>query len=62
MYHNTHQAKILMALFGNLKYKIYIFFNVHDNIMEKIHYGSNLILIQWLDEKDWIKSMHMYNI
>jgi hypothetical protein len=30
--------------------------------MGKVHYGSNLILIQWLDEKDWIKSMHMYNI
>jgi hypothetical protein len=32
---------------------------VHNNIFElKVHFDSKLILIQWLDEKDWIKSMY----
>jgi hypothetical protein len=31
---------------------------MHDNILEfKAHFESKLSLIQWLDEKDWIKSM-----
>jgi hypothetical protein len=31
---------------------------VHDNIEEsKVHFESKLSLIEWLDEKDWIKSM-----
>jgi hypothetical protein len=30
---------------------------VHDNIMKfKVHYESNLIMFQQLDEEDWIKS------
>ncbi len=30
---------------------------MHDNIMKfKVHYESNLIMIQQLDEEDWIKS------
>jgi hypothetical protein len=34
--------------------------NLHDNILElKIHFESRLILIQWLDEKDYIKSMYI---
>jgi hypothetical protein len=29
------------------------------NILElKFHFKSRLILIQWLDEKDWINSMY----
>jgi hypothetical protein len=32
--------------------------NVHDNILElKVYIESNLSLIQWLDEENWIKSM-----
>jgi hypothetical protein len=31
---------------------------VHDNILElKAHLESKLSLIQWLDEKEWIKLM-----
>ncbi len=30
---------------------------MHDNIMKfKVHYESNLIMFQQLDEEDWIKS------
>jgi hypothetical protein len=30
---------------------------MHDNILElKVHFGSKLSLIKWLDEEDWIKS------
>ncbi len=40
-----------MASFGNAKH-------VHDNILElKAHLESKLSLIQWLDEKEWIKLM-----
>jgi hypothetical protein len=36
---------------------------VHDNILElKVHFESKLSLIQWLNEKDWIKSMCIKNI
>jgi hypothetical protein len=32
--------------------------NLHDNILElKVHFESKLILIQQLNEKDWIKLM-----
>jgi len=35
--------------------------NVHDNIMKlKVRYESNLIVIQQLDEEDWIK-LTLYN-
>ncbi len=35
---------------------------MHDNIMElKIQYESNLIFIQWLDEKNWINQC-TYNV
>jgi len=46
-----------MASFGYFKDKIY-FFNLHDNILElKVHLESKFILIQWLDEEDWMKLM-----
>ncbi len=33
---------------------------MHDNILElKVHFESKLILIQQLDEKDWIKLMYI---
>jgi len=33
---------------------------LHDNILElKVHFESKLILIQQLDEKDWIKLMYI---
>jgi hypothetical protein len=33
--------------------------HLHDNIFEfKVHFESKLIMIQWLDEEDWIKSMY----
>ncbi len=33
---------------------------MHNNILElKVHFESKLILIQWLDEEDWIKSMYI---
>jgi hypothetical protein len=25
----------------------------------KVHFESKLILIQWLDEEDWVKSMYV---
>jgi hypothetical protein len=35
---------------------------MHDNIMKfKVHYESNLIVIQQLDEEDWIESI-LYNL
>jgi hypothetical protein len=37
--------------------------NVHDNIMKfKVHDKLNLILIQQLDEEDWINSMYIQYI
>jgi hypothetical protein len=34
--------------------------NLHKNIFElKVHFESKLILTQWLDEEDWIKSMYI---
>jgi hypothetical protein len=34
--------------------------NLHDNILKpKIHFEWELIFIQWLDEKDSIKSMYI---
>jgi hypothetical protein len=34
--------------------------NLHDNILEfKVHFELKLILIQWLNENDWIKLMHI---
>jgi len=36
------------------------FFGLHYKILEpKVHFESKLILIQWLDEEDWIKSMYV---
>ncbi len=36
------------------------FKNLHNNNFElKVHLESKLILIQWLDEEDWIKSMYI---
>jgi hypothetical protein len=33
---------------------------LHDNILDfKVHIESKLILIQWLDEKDWINLMYI---
>jgi hypothetical protein len=33
--------------------------NLHDNILElKVHFELKLILIQWLDEEDWINLMY----
>jgi hypothetical protein len=40
-----------MAIFGNLNISKKTLECAHDNIMElKVHYESNLILIQWLDD------------
>jgi hypothetical protein len=34
--------------------------NLHGNILEfKVHFESKLILIQWLDEENWIKFMYI---
>jgi len=34
--------------------------SLYNNILEpKIHFDTKLILIQWLDEEDWIKSMYI---
>ncbi len=34
--------------------------NLHNNIFElKVHFESKLILIQQLDEEDWVKSMYI---
>jgi hypothetical protein len=42
-----------MAIFSNSKHKQKTLECAHDNSMElKIHYESNLILIQWLDDED----------
>jgi hypothetical protein len=36
---------------------------LHNNIFElKVHFESKIILIQWLNEEDWIKSMYTKNI
>jgi methyl coenzyme M reductase subunit D len=44
--------------FGNPKHMKKKLLNVHDNSLElKIHFESKLNLIQWLDEKDRIKSI-----
>jgi hypothetical protein len=49
-----------MTFFGNLKHKKKKKFKCTWNIMElRLHFESKLKLIQWLDEKDWIKSMCM---
>jgi hypothetical protein len=33
---------------------------LHNKILDlKIHFESKLILIKWLDEDDWIKSMYI---
>jgi len=33
---------------------------MHNNILElKVHFESILILIQWLNEEHWIKSMYI---
>ncbi len=48
-----------MVFFGYHKHKQKIK-NLHDNILElKIHFESKLILIQQLDEKNWIKLMYI---
>ncbi len=47
-----------MASFENPKHKKKKIQNVHNNILEhKTHFELKLGLIQWLNEKDWIKSM-----
>jgi hypothetical protein len=52
-----------MAIFSNSKHKQKTLECAHDNSMElKIHYESNLILIQWLDDEDWIKLMYIQYI
>jgi hypothetical protein len=51
-----------MTSFGYLKHKkIKIKLeSLHDDILElKVHFESKLILIQQLNEEDWIKSMYM---
>jgi hypothetical protein len=36
---------------------------LYDNILKlKVHFESKLILIQWLDENDWIKLMYIQYI
>jgi hypothetical protein len=46
-----------MAFFGNPKHKKKLY-KTHNNILElKAHFKSKLSLRQWLNEKDWIKSM-----
>jgi hypothetical protein len=48
-----------MVPFSNLKQKQKIH-NLHDNILDlKVHFESKLILIQWLNEEDWIKTMYI---
>jgi hypothetical protein len=32
--------------------------NLHNILEFKVHFESELILIQWLDEEDWIKSIY----
>jgi hypothetical protein len=45
-----------MASFCYFKHKEKI--NLHNNILElKVHLESKLILIQWLDDEDWMKLM-----
>ncbi len=61
-YHNMQQIKILMAFFGKLSKQKQKQLDLYDNIIlwnSLVHYESNLILIQWLDEEDWIKSMYI---
>jgi len=37
--------------------------NLHDNILKlKLHFESKIILIQWLDEEDWIKLVYIQYI
>jgi hypothetical protein len=36
--------------------------NLHNMFEVKVHFESKLILIQWLDEEDWIKSYTKYII
>jgi hypothetical protein len=44
----------LAILNKNKKLKIF-----HNNILEfQVQFESKLILIQWLDKEDWIKSMY----
>jgi hypothetical protein len=34
--------------------------NLHDNVLElQVNFESKLILIQWLDENDWMESMYI---
>jgi hypothetical protein len=52
-----------MAIFGNLNISKKTLECAHDNIMElKVHYESNLILIQWLDDDNWIKLIYIQYI
>jgi hypothetical protein len=62
-YYNIQQAKILMLSFDHLKHKQKKLQNLHDNILElKVQFELKLILIQQLDEKDWIKLMYIQYI
>jgi hypothetical protein len=48
-----------MASFSYPKHKKKIK-NLQNNILDlKVHLKSKLILIQWLNEEDWIKSMYI---
>jgi len=51
-----------MVFFDYPKHKKKIL-NLHDNLLElKFYFESKWILIQWLDEKDWIKLMYIQYI
>jgi hypothetical protein len=52
----------LMAFFGKFSKHKQKKLDLYDNIIlwnSLVHYESNLILIQWLNEEDWIKSLYI---
>jgi hypothetical protein len=57
MYKEYYSRLWYLLIILNTSKKVY---NLHDKILElKVHFESKLILIQLLDEKDWIKLMYI---